>query len=71
MPGQHIVIDYAISEQHKIQNICITFNIYIYVISQQHKMSKLAIVYCEEIVIRYLLSATHNTTIIPFVDSTK
>ncbi len=46
-------------------------SIYIYVISQQHKMSKLVIVYCGEIVIRYSSSATHNTTIIPFVDSTK
>jgi hypothetical protein len=34
-------------------------------------MSKLVIVYCEEIVIRYPSSATHNSTIIPFVDSMK
>ncbi len=46
-------------------------SIYIYVISQQHKMSKIAIVYFEDIVIRYPSSATHNTTIIPFMDSTK
>ena len=32
IPGQHIIIDYAVSEQRKIPNICITFNIYIYVI---------------------------------------
>jgi hypothetical protein len=66
-----MMIDYAISEQRKIPNICTSFNIHIYVISQQHKMSELVIVYCEEIVIPYPLSATHNTTIIPFVDSTK
>jgi hypothetical protein len=35
------------------------------------QMSKLVIVYCEDIVIRYPSSATQNTTIIPFVDSTK
>jgi hypothetical protein len=34
-------------------------------------MSKLVIIYCEEIVTRYPSSATHNATIIPFVDSTK
>ncbi len=34
-------------------------------------MSKLVNLYCEDIVSRYPLSATHNTTIIPFVDSIK